>query len=102
MNKLDQLIAALEQALSDQDWDELVRLNEQVKPAIESVMESLEAGHEEPEQVRVRLETLRRFVETAGAGASQAKAEAEAALKGVSRNRNAAQAYAHISSTRSK
>lgn len=102
LDSLDQIIADLGVALADQDWDALVRLNEQVKPAIEPLMAALEAGQVDPELIRTRLEELRQFMDAAGEGATQAKAEAEQALKGVNRNRNAARAYQNISTPGSK
>lgn len=102
LDNFDQLMADLGRALADQDWDALVRLNEQVKPTIEPLMISLEAGQADPELVRTRLEELRQFMDAAGEGATRAKAEAEQALKGVNRNRSAAKAYHNVSTTQPK
>jgi hypothetical protein len=102
LDSLDKLMADLGRALADQDWDALVSLNTQVKPALEPLMTALEAGQVDPELVRTRLEELRQFMDAAGEGATQAKAEAEQALKGVNRNRNAAKAYQNISTPRPK
>lgn len=102
LDSLDQLMADLGCALRDQDWDALVRLNEQVKPAVEPLMAALEAGQIDPERVRTRLEELRQFMDAAGDGATRAKAEAEQALKGVNRNRSAAKAYQNVSTSRPK
>lgn len=97
LDRFDQLMADLGCALADQDWDALVLLNGQVKPTIEPLMTSLEAGQADPELVRTRIEELRQFLDAAGEGAAQAKAEAEQALKGVNRNRSAAKAYQNVS-----
>ncbi|WP_100639426.1 SOS cell division inhibitor [Marinobacter salexigens] len=102
LDNLDQLMTELGRALADQDWDALVRLNEQVKPGIEPLMVSLEAGQVDPELVRTRLEELRQFVDAAGEVAEKAKAEAQQALKGVNQNRSAAKAYQKVSSTQRK
>ncbi|MBK1850186.1 SOS cell division inhibitor [Marinobacter sp. 1-4A] len=102
LDSLDELMAELGDALRDQDWDALVRLNEQIKPRVEPLMTSLETGQIDPELVRTRLEELRQFMDAAGEGATRAKAEAERALKGVNRNRSAAKAYQNVSTTRPK
>lgn len=102
LDNLDQLIADLGEALATQDWDTLARLNARVKPLVEPAMAALEAGEAEPAQVQSRLEALRRYADAASEGATRARAEAEAALKGVSRNRNAARMYQDISTTRPK
>lgn len=102
LDSFDQLMADLGRALTDQDWDALVRLNDQVKPTIEPLMTSLEAGQADPELVRTRIEELRQFLDAAGEGAARAKAEAEQALKGVNKNRSAAKAYQNVSTTQPK
>jgi division protein CdvB (Snf7/Vps24/ESCRT-III family) len=102
LDSLDELMAELGDALRDQDWDALVRLNEQIKPRVEPLMTSLETGQIDPELVRTRLEELRQFMDAAGEDATRAKAEAEKALKGVNRNRSAAKAYQNVSTTRPK
>lgn len=102
LDSVDQLLADLRRALSTQDWDELERLNQRIKPALEPLMKALEAGQLDSELVRVRLEELRKFTDAAGESATQAKAEAELALKGVNRNHNAAKAYQNISTPRLK
>ena len=102
LDSFDDLMAELGRALADQDWDALVGLNEQVKPAVEPLMRSLEAGQVDAEPVRTRLEELRQFLDAAGEGATRAKAEAEQALKGVNRNRSAAKAYRNVSTTQPK
>ncbi len=99
---LDKLLTELERALADQDWSQLSRLNECVRPAVEPLMAALEAGEVEAEPVRTRLEELQQFVDVANRQATQARAEAEQALKGVTRNRSAAKAYQNVSSTRPK
>ncbi|MGO1693244.1 MAG: SOS cell division inhibitor [Marinobacter sp.] len=102
LDNFDQLMADLGRALADQDWDALVSLNTQVESAVEPLMTALAAGQVDSELVRTRLEELRQFMDAAGEGATRAKAEAELALKGVSRNSNAAKAYQNISTSRPK
>lgn len=102
LTSVDQLLAKLGEALADQDWDELISLNTQVKPALEALIKTLETGEVEPEPVRARLEELRQFLDAAGNGATRAKAEAEQALKGLNRNHSAARAYGNVSTTRPK
>lgn len=102
LNRLDQLMVKLGRALSDQDWDEMSRLNGEVKPAVEPLMAALEAGEIDPVLVRTRLEELQQLVDAANQGASRARQEAQDALKGVNQNRSAAKAYQNISSNRSK
>lgn len=101
-DNLDRLMTALGRALSDQNWEELSRLNSQVKPTVEPLMAALEAGEVEAEPVRLRLEELQQFVDAANAGATRARREAQDQLKGVNQNRSAAKAYQNVSSNRSK
>lgn len=102
LQHLDQLMADLGRALSDQDWDELSRLSGQVKPAVEPLMTALEAGELDAALVRTRLEELQQLVDAADQSANQARQEAQNALKGVNQNRSAAKAYQNISSNRPK
>lgn len=102
LTSLDSLIAELKQALANEDWEELVRLNNRVKPTLDPVMEALEAGELDADSVRDRLATLKLYCDEATDEASRAKAEARQALKEVNQNRNAAKAYRNISSNRPK
>ena len=102
LEHLDQLMVKLASALSDQDWDELARLNGQVRPAVEPLMAALEAGAVDAEPVRTRLQELQQLVDAANQGATRARQEAQDALKGVNQNSHAAKAYQNISSNRSK
>ncbi|WP_336366954.1 SOS cell division inhibitor [Marinobacter sp. C2H3] len=100
LDQLDSLLAQLDQALVEQDWSALSRLNAQVQPRVAGVMTALAAGDLDATVVRERLEQLQRFVGMASEQATDARAEAEQALKGVNRNRSAARAYHDISSNR--
>ncbi|MBR9870589.1 MAG: SOS cell division inhibitor [Gammaproteobacteria bacterium] len=99
---LDSLQEQLEAALNAEDWEALVVLNQQVKPAVAPLMEAMEQGLISPAPVKQRLEALNRFVEVAGQGATKARDEARESLQGVNQNRNAAATYANISTNRSK
>lgn len=99
---IDTLLVHLQTALKEQDWDELSRLNQLVKPTIEPVMVALEAGELDPEPVRQRLAELQTFCDRANNSANQAKAEARAALEGVNQNRSAARAYQKVSANPQK
>ncbi|MBW4933722.1 SOS cell division inhibitor [Marinobacter sp. F4206] len=102
LDHVDQLMASMGRALSDQDWDELARLNGQVRPAVEPLMAALEAGTVAAEPVRTRLQELQQLVDAANQGATRARQEAQDALKGVNQNSHAAKAYQNISSNRPK
>ncbi|MBW0146770.1 SOS cell division inhibitor [Marinobacter arenosus] len=102
LDNVDQLMANMGRALSAQDWDELARLNGQVRSFIEPLMTSLEAGALEAEPVRTRLQELQQLIDAANQGATQARQEAQDALKGVNQNKQAAKAYQNISSSRPK
>ncbi len=102
LDKVDQVLADLGQALADQDWDALTELCGHIKPAIEPLIEGLEAGVVDAELVRTRLQELQQFLDAANDGASRARKEAVDALKGINRNSNAAKAYQNISSNRPK
>lgn len=99
---LDRLMADLGRALADQDWDQLARLNAQVKPAVEPLMKALEIGEVEAEPVRLRLMELQQFVDAANESAARSRDEARDSLKGVNQNRSAAKAYQNVSSNRPK
>ncbi|MBE0485323.1 SOS cell division inhibitor [Marinobacter sp.] len=99
LESLDQLRSELDQALADQNWEQLAELNARVKPAIEPLLDELEAGRIEPALIRARLEALNEFVESANRAAVKARDEARESLKGVNENRNAARAYENVSTT---
>jgi ribosome-binding ATPase YchF (GTP1/OBG family) len=94
---IDTLLVHLKTALSEQDWEEIAKLNQLVRPTIEPVMTALEAGELDPEPVRERLARLQAFCDRANNSANQAKAEAQKALEGVNQNRSAAKAYRNVS-----
>lgn len=94
---IDTLLVHLDAALSEQDWEEMARLNQLVRPTIEPVMAALEAGELDAEPVRERLARLQAFCDRANNSANQAKAEARKALEGVNQNRSAARAYRNVS-----
>ena len=102
LQELDDLKSRLDAALAEQDWDALVELNQRIKPTVEPVMAALKHQEVDPEEVRVRLEALNRFIETVDQEAVQARDEARQSLKGVNQNRNAARAYQGVSSGRPK
>lgn len=102
LQHLDTHIAALNQALEDQAWDQLTDLNARTNDCIEPVMLALEAGQLSPTLVQQRLETLARFCDQAEAGAREARQEARQALEEVSRNRQAARAYGDVLARRPK
>jgi hypothetical protein len=97
LEAIDTLIGHLETALSEQDWEEIARLNQLVKPTVEPVMSALEAGELDPDAVRERLSSLQAFCDSANNSANRAKAEARAALEGINQNRSAARAYQNVS-----
>ena len=97
LDAIDTLIDHLKKALSEQDWDELSRLNQLVRPSLEPVMAALEAGEIDPEPVRDRLAKLQTFCDRANISANQAKSEAKSALEGINQNRSAAKAYQNVS-----
>lgn len=99
--RLDQLLEHMQHALKDQDWDLIARLNEQVKPAIDSLLDALEKGQLAAEPVRIRLQSVQEFVDAADSAARRAKAAAQLELKEVNRNSSAAKAYHKVSSSRS-
>lgn len=99
LTNLDSLIASLEGALAEQDWEGLGQLTERIKPAVEPLMLALEAGRIDATPIHHRLERLHRYVEAADKSAHVAKKEAQAALKEISRNQSAAHAYQNISSS---
>lgn len=96
---LDQLLEHLQQALKDQDWDLIARLNAQVKPAIDPLLEALEQGQLAADTVRTRLQSVQDFVDEADGAAQRAKAAAQLELKEVNRNSSAARAYHKVSSS---
>lgn len=100
--QLDLIITRLGQALADEDWEAMARLNAEVKPAVAPLMAALEAGEVEAEPVMLRLEELQQFIDAADQAARAARKEAEEGLKGVNRNRSAAKAYQKVSSNPSK
>lgn len=102
LEAVDTLIHHLETALDEQNWDELSRLNQLVKPTIEPVMVALEAGELSPEPVRERLASLQTFCDRADISAKEARAEAREALREVNQNRSAAKAYQNVSRNRPK
>lgn len=102
LDNLDRLMADLDRALADQDWETLGELIGRVKPAVEPLMAALESGQLDATRVRSRLEELQQFIDAANEGAARARAEAQTALKGVNRNRSAAKAYENVSSGRPK
>lgn len=98
---LDQLLEHMQQALKDQDWELIGRLNEQVKPAIDPLLDALEQGRIEAETVRTRLQSVQDFIDAADSAAHRAKAAAQLELKEVNRNSSAAKAYHKVSSSQS-
>lgn len=96
---LDQLLEHLQQALKDQDWELITRLNPELKLAIEPLLEALEQGQMPVETVRGQLQRVQEFVDAADSSARQAKAAAELGLKEVNRNSSAAKAYHKVSSS---
>ncbi|MBW7470378.1 SOS cell division inhibitor [Marinobacter sp. M216] len=102
LDDVDQLMVEMGRAMINQDWDELARLNGQVRPMIEPLMAALESGALDAEPVRTRLQELQQLVDTANQSATRARQEAQEALKGVNENRQAAKAYQSVSSNRSK
>lgn len=102
LQQLDIHIAALRQALEDQDWDQLTDLNARTNDHIEPVMQDLEAGQLSPTLVQQRLESLSAFCDQAEAQAREARQEARQALEEVSRNRQAARAYGDVLARRPK
>ncbi|WP_323752074.1 SOS cell division inhibitor [Marinobacter sp.] len=99
---LDSLQEQLEVALAAEDWNALIVLNQQVKPIVDPLMDAMEQGAVSPTQVKQRLEALNQLVEIAGQGATKARDEARESLQGVNQNRNAAAAYAKVSTNRPK
>lgn len=97
LEAVDTLIDHLKSALSKQDWDELSRLNQLVRPTIEPLMAALEAGELQPEPVRERLAKLQTFCDRANNSANEARAEAQRGLEAASQNRSAAKAYQKVS-----
>lgn len=97
LDEIDTLIDHLKTALSEQDWDELSRLNQRVQPTLEPLMVALEAGEVDPEPVRERLAALQTFCDRANISANEAKSEAKRALEGINQNRSAAKAYQNVS-----
>ncbi|EBA01005.1 hypothetical protein [Marinobacter sp. ELB17] len=100
MAHLDQLLEHMQQALKDQDWELISRLNPVIKPAIEPLLEALEQGQLPAETVRSQLQRVQEFVDAADGSARQAKAAAQLELKEVNRNSSAAKAYHKVSSSR--
>jgi hypothetical protein len=100
MAHLDQLLEHMYQALKDQDWELIGRLNPEIKPAIEPLLEALEQGQLPAEVVRSRLERVQEFVDAADSAARQAKAAVQLELKEVNRSSSAAKAYNKVSSSR--
>jgi hypothetical protein len=100
MAHLDQLLEHMDQALKDQNWELIGRLNPEIKPAIEPLLEGLEQGQLSPDVVRSRLERVQEFVDAADSAARQAKAAVQRELKEVSRSSSAAKAYNKVSSSR--
>jgi hypothetical protein len=100
MAHLDQLLEHLQQALKDQNWELISRLNPEIKPAIEPLLEALEQGQLPAEIVRSQLQRVQAFVDAADSSARQAKATAQHELKEVNRNSSAAKAYHKVSSSR--
>ncbi|MDI9245921.1 SOS cell division inhibitor [Marinobacter sp. CHS3-4] len=102
LEAIDTLIEHLKTALSEQNWEELSRLNQLVKPTLEPLMQALEIGELGAEPVRERLAQLQTFCDRANISANDAKAEAKRALEGVNQNRSAAKAYQNVSLNPSK
>jgi hypothetical protein len=100
MAHLDQLLEHLQQALKDQSWELISRLNLEMKPVIEPLLEALEQGQLPAETVRSQLQRVQAFVDAADSSAHQAKAAAQQELKEVNRNSSAAKAYHKVSSSR--
>lgn len=99
---LGQLQQRLRQALEQQNWEQLSRLNAQVRPTVEPIMSEVEQGRLDAALVRERLEALNLFVSEANTAATKARDEARASLQGVSQNRNAAKTYQDVSSNRQR
>ncbi len=99
---LDSLIADLESALADQNWEELSQLNGLIKPTVEPLMLALETRRIDATPIQNRLEKLHRFVEAADKSAHLARKEAQDTLNEVNRNRSAAKAYQTVSINRPK
>ncbi|MBY6031715.1 SOS cell division inhibitor [Marinobacter daepoensis] len=99
---LEQLQEQLQETLEQQDWEQLSRLNAQVRPTVEPIMSEVEQGRLSATLVREHLEALNRFVSEANSAAAKARDEARASLQGVSQNRNAAKTYQDVSSNRQR
>ena len=102
LDTLDHLLAELGRALAEQDWSRLSELNARVPAAVAPAMAALRSGELDAEAVRTRLSELQQFIEEANRQASEARHSAEKELKGLSRNRSAAQAYRNVSANRGK
>lgn len=97
--RLDQLLEHLQQALKDQDWELISRLNPEIKPAIEPLLSALEQNRFPADTLRSRLRQMQEFVDAADSAARQAKAAARLELQEINRNSSAARAYSKVSSS---
>jgi len=102
LQHLDQLMGELGEALADRDWKRLSALNAQVRPAVDAAMAALSSGALAVDDVRTRLAELQQFVDEANRQASAARKQAADELRGLNRNRSAAQAYRNVSANRSR
>ncbi|MDX1633461.1 MAG: SOS cell division inhibitor [Marinobacter sp.] len=100
LERLDNLIDQLRNAIAQDRWEAVAQLAAQVQPAIEPVMAELAAGDTDPGVVQERLTELQSLCDQAQTGAEGYRAEALAALKGLSRTRAAARSYEDVSSRR--
>ncbi|SFR50260.1 hypothetical protein SAMN05216203_0953 [Marinobacter daqiaonensis] len=100
LERLDQRILQLQQALEAKDWSLIAELNRTVSGLISPVMDALEKGELSPTAVQQRLQTMQSFVTDADRQARNAREEAREALAQVGQNRKAASAYEGVSSRR--
>ena len=100
MVHLNRLLERLQQALKDQSWELISRLNPEMKPAIEPLLEALEQGQLLAETVRGQLQRVQAFVDAADSSARRAKAAAQHQLTEINRTSSAAKAYHKVSSSR--
>lgn len=98
LETLDTLLDAFRHALSTDDLAELQRVNEALRPAIQSAVAEMREGIADVGAVQERLMDLQALTAQASQGAHKAREEAARGLKEINQNRNAVSAYANVRS----
>lgn len=102
LERLDNLIDRLRNAIAQDQWEVVAELTGQVQPMTDPVMGELAAGDIDGGLVQERLTELQALCDQAQKGAEGHRAEVLTALRGLSRTRAAARSYEDVSARRNR